>query len=209
MKLYDSIISSAAYRLRIGLALKGLHPDRFAVELIKDGGEHRDAAFLAINPQGLVPALALEDGRILTQSLAVLEYLEERYPEPPLLPRGSRERAQVRAIAQMICSDIHPLTSLRLVKRLETQFGADSSAILAWRQHWISIGFEAVEQMAGFDGHCFGGHTTLADVCLVPQVVSARRYNIDLSAFPRINKIADVCGSLPVFAMTHPDRAET
>lgn len=206
MKLYNYFRSSAAYRLRIALNLKGIKREEIEIDLYRaDGGAQHDQDYATKNPQKMVPALDV-DGAVLTQSMALLEYLEERFPEPPLLPRNVTARAHVRAIANAVACDIHPLTTVRVAKQLRMQFGADQTAIDRWLGQWIGSGFEALEHMIGEDGHCFGGVTTMADVCLVPQVVSARRIGVDLEAFPRICKVADVCGSLPAFAMAHPSR---
>jgi len=204
MKLFSYFKSSAAYRLRIALNIKGIEHEEVEIDLFRaDGGEQHSPDYAAKNPLKLVPALET-DGVVLAGSMAVLEFLEERYPEPPLLPRSQVARAQVRAIANAVVGDLHPLTTIRVTKQLQSQFGADPEAVQRWIAHWIQTGFGAVEQMIEDDGHCYGGITTLADVCLVPQVVTARRLGIDLSGFPRVCKVADVCGSLPAFARAHP-----
>ncbi|WP_137392328.1 maleylacetoacetate isomerase [Rhodoligotrophos defluvii] len=204
MRLYHFFRSSAAYRIRIALNLKGVEREQVPVDLL--AGEQSLPGYREANPQGMVPALDIGHGAPLTQSLAILEYLEERFPEPPMLPRSAEERARVRAMAQIVVSDIHPLVTLRVMRQLSEQFQASQAAVDAWLRHWMHEGFTALEQMIGDDGHCFGGRTTLADVCLVPQVVSARHFGVPLDPFPRVCKVADLCGSLPAFAMAHPSR---
>jgi maleylpyruvate isomerase len=176
------------------------------VHLLRDGGGQNSPEYVARNPQKLVPALQLDGGETLTQSLAIIEYLEEVYPEPALLPGDAVARARVRAIAQAVACDIHPLNNLRVLRYLRHRMGQDKKAIDAWYRHWIVTGFGAIEQMIGEDGYCAGGQVTLADVCLMPQIFNARRYDIDLAAWPRICRVEEVCGAIPAFAEAHPDR---
>ena len=204
MKLYGYFRSSAAYRVRIALNLKGVPHEQAFVHLTRDGGAQNSPGHLARNPQGLVPALELDNGDILTQSLAIIEYLDETYPEPPLLPQDVAARAQVRAIAQAVACDIHPLNNLRVLQYLRHAMGQGKEAVEDWYRHWVETGFGAIEKMIGDDGFCAGGRVTLADICLLPQIFNARRYDIDVAAWPRILKVEDTCGSLPAFADAHP-----
>ena len=204
--LYGYFRSSAAYRVRIALNLKGLAYDQALVNLVK--GEQRLDANLARNPQGLVPVLKTDDGTQLTQSLAICEYLEERYPEPPLLPIDPVDRARVRALAQLVACEIHPLNNLKVLKYLVHELKLDDDAKLAWYRHWITEGFTALEAMlareAGTGDFCHGDTPTLADLCLVPQVFNAERFECDLSDYPRIRRIAANCRALPAFAEAAP-----
>jgi maleylacetoacetate isomerase len=204
MKLYGYFRSSAAYRVRIALNLKAVQHEHAFVHLVRDGGGQHKPEFLARNPQALVPALELERGDVLTQSLAIIEYLDEAYPDPPLLPGDAVARAQARAIAQAVACDIHPLNNLRVLQYLRHQMGQDKEAVDAWYVHWVETGFAAIEQMIGADGFCIGNQATLADVCLMPQIFNARRYEVDLEAYPRIRRVEEVCGAIPAFAEAHP-----
>lgn len=207
MILHDYFRSSAAYRLRIALNLKGLAPERRFVHLLR--GEQRAPAFLALNPQGLVPVLEV-GGRRLTQSVAIIEYLDEKHPNPPLLPVGPEDRAWVRAIALAIACDIHPLNNTRVLGYLKNTLGLDQAARDDWYRHWIRLGFEAIEPQlaarAGEGPYCFGREPTLADICLVPQVANAGRVNLDLGPWPRIRGIDAACREHPAFAAAHPSR---
>lgn len=202
--LYDYFRSTAAYRVRIALNLKGLDYQQAAVNLLR--GEDAEAAYRAINPQGLVPALAV-DGGVLSQSLAICEYLEEIAPEPSLLPGDALQRAQIRALAQTVTCDIHPVNNLRILQYLTGPLGVDEAKKLAWYHHWIDEGFGAIElrlaQEAG--PFCFGNHVTLADLCLVPQVYNARRFELDLSPYPRIVAIERHCLGLDAFERARPE----
>ena len=204
MKLFGYFRSSAAYRVRIVLNLKGIDARHEYVHLVRDGGEHRKPEFLAVNPQGLLPALETDSGGILLQSLAILDYLEETHPEPPLLPSYPFDRAQVRALCQMVACEIHPLNNLRVMQYLKNELEHDQETVGTWYRHWVTTGFQAIEQVIGDDGYCFGGGVTLADACLLPQIYNARRFETDLSAFPRILKVEETCGSLPAFEQAHP-----
>lgn len=196
--------SGAAYRVRIALALKGLDFDQQGVDL--RAGAQRSGAFVALNPQGMVPALET-DGAVLTQSPAILEWVEETHPAPPLLPASPVARAHVRAMAALIGCDIHPLNNLRVGKALRETFGADQAAIDAWAARWIVPGFEALEALVARRGAgwCFGETPTLADCYLIPQIYSARRFNVALDAFPRLLAIDAVAARHPAFIAAHPD----
>jgi maleylacetoacetate isomerase len=204
LKLFDYPRSSAAYRVRIALALKGLTAESTQVHLLKGGGEQHMAAYLAINPQGLVPSVEI-DGGVLTQSLAIIEYLDERYPDPPLLPADAFERAQVRALALGIAADLHPLQNLRTGNALRKDFGAGDEQVLAWNRHWIELGLKAFQAMVRPGPYCWGTIVTIADVVLAPQMVNARRYGCDLAPLARLVEIDGALGELPAFARTAPD----
>ncbi|HSN20468.1 MAG TPA: maleylacetoacetate isomerase [Usitatibacter sp.] len=206
MLLYDYWRSSAAYRVRIALNLKGLQAEHRSVHLRR--GEQRGAAYREINPQALVPTLVVGERRI-AQSIAIIEYLEERHPLPPLLPPGAEDRAWVRSIALAIACDIHPLDNLRVLRYLEATLNADADARDAWYAHWIREGFDAIEKRLGerpASRFCFGDEPTLADVCLVPQVANARRVKLDLSPWPRIRSIDDACRALAAFDRARPEK---
>ena len=204
MRLYTYFRSSAAYRVRIALALKGLDYEPAFVNLLE--GEQRAAAYRAVSAQGLVPALE-DEANVLTQSLAIIEYLDERHPEPPLLPRDILGRARVRALALAIACDIHPLNNTRVLQYLEERLKLDREARLAWYRHWIAEGFEALERMLDHPAtgaFCHGDAPTLADVALVPQLANARRFGCELAPYPRITRIDAACGALPAFAQAAP-----
>ncbi|HKV97939.1 MAG TPA: maleylacetoacetate isomerase [Gammaproteobacteria bacterium] len=209
MELYTYFRSSAAYRVRIALNLKGLKADYRYVHLVKDGGQQHQPEYLALNPQGLVPAL-VDKGHVLTQSLAIIEYLDETHPQPPLLPKDAPGRARVRALAQIVASDIHPVNNQRILKYLEKEFRADEAARSKWYRHWIVEGFNALDKLLGSSPatgkFCHGDQPTLADICLVPQVFNARRFKIDLASFPAIERINATCLALAAFADAAPDR---
>jgi maleylpyruvate isomerase len=197
--------SGAAYRTRIALNLKNLAYETLPWDLRT--GAQRSEAYLALNPQGLVPALET-DGAILTQSLAILEYLDETHPEPPLMPRHPVARAHVRAMCAVITSDIHPLGNLRVLNALRQDYGADDAQVAAWVGRWITAGFDALEAMIALHGKgwAYGGSATLADCCLIPQVYGAERWKVDLSPWPRIRAVAERAAEHPAFAEAHPDR---
>ena len=206
MKLYTFWRSSAAYRARIALAWKGLAYETIAQHLLRQ--EHRSAGYTTLNPQGLVPALA--DGTTLIgQSLAIIEYLEETHPEPPLLPRDAAGRAQVRSMALAIACDIHPLGNLRVRNYIKGPLAQDEVTVDAWCRHWIEEGFRSLEELAArysrSGRHLYGASVTLADVCLVPQVYNARRFKCDLAAFPRLVAIDAALTALPAFAAARPE----
>lgn len=196
--------SGTSYRTRIALELKGLAYEQRGVDLRQ--GAQRSQAYLALNPQGLVPALEV-DGAVLTQSPAILEWLEETHPAPPLLPGDAVDRATVRAMAALVGCDIHPLNNLRVGKALRETFGADQAAVDAWAARWILPGFSALEAHVARhgEGWCFGAAPTLADCYLIPQIYSARRFNVDLDAFPRLLAIESAAAAHPAFVAAHPD----
>jgi maleylacetoacetate isomerase len=205
VKVYTYFRSSAAYRLRIALNLKGLSGDLVSIHLQKDGGQHRKPEYRAINPQMRVPALRLDSGEVLTQSLAIIEYLDEVDPQPPLLPRDPVERAKVRALALAIACDIHPLNNLAPLRYLKNELGQEQSKIDAWYHHWILEGFEALETMVRPGPYAFGSEVTLADVCLVPQIYNARRLKVPLDRFPKLVAIDAACAKLPAFEQARPE----
>lgn len=208
MELFTYFRSSAVYRVRIALNLKGLKPERRYVHLLKDGGEQHKPEYQAVNPQCLVPALA-DGGHILTQSLAIMEYLEETHPQPPLLPKDAAGRARVRALALAVACDIHPLNNTRVLKYLEKEFDADEAVRKRWIQHWIVEGFAALEKLLvgspATGKFCHGDMPGMADACLVPQVFNAKRFDTDMSAFPTIRRINAYCLSLNAFVDASPD----
>ena len=205
MKLYSFFRSGTSHRLRIALNLKGIATDYVAVDLRVD--EQQKVAFKAINPQGLVPALDTGD-QVMIQSPAIIEWLEEKHPTPALLPQGAEARAHVRALAAMVGCDIHPLNHRRVLQTLRKQFGADEAAINAWCGNWMSDGFDAYEALLAADTtrgrFSFGDTPTLADVYLIPQVESARRFNVDMARWPLINAIDQACGQLDAFKQAAP-----
>lgn len=208
LALYTYFRSSCSYRVRIALALKGLEFEPRPIHLLRDGGENWQPEYRRRNPQGLLPALA--DGqRILTQSLAIIEYLEERYPEPPLLPADVRDRARIRALAQIITCDIQPLNNLRVVDYLDRELGASEQQVQVWYRHWITEGFHAVEELLGRQRQtgmcCYGDLPTLADICLIPQVYNAMRFHCDLKVFPTARRIHEHCTALPAFQAAAPE----
>ncbi len=205
MKLHNYFRSSTSFRVRIALNMKGLDYQYRPVHLRK--GEQRGAAYLALNPQGGVPALELDDGRVLTQSMAILEYLDEAYPEPPLLPEDPIERARVRAIAFAIACDIHPLNNLRVLQRIR-KLGQDDEGVAAWFRHWVAVEFAALEQRLAGEPEtgrfCHGDRPGLADVCLAPQVVNGRRFDCDMAPYPTIRRIHEECMRIEAFGRAHP-----
>lgn len=208
MVLYGYAFSSASYRVRIALALKDLEAS--AVSLDLRAGEQRRAEFLSINPQGFVPTLVLDGGETLSQSAAIIEYLDEMHPQPRLVPDTALARARVRALTQLIICDVHPLNNLRVLKYLESALGADPTARESWYRHWVTQGFNALEQRLATDGgagrFCHGDAPTMADVCLVPQVFNARRFSVDLAPYPRIAAIDAACRALEPFQRAAPER---
>ncbi len=207
LQLYTYWRSSAAYRVRIALNFKGLSFESVPKHLLRDGGEQRKADYLALNPQGLIPALA-DGGFVIPQSLAICEYLEETHPEPPLLPGSPRDRAIVRGMALAVACDVHPLNNLPIQAYLRREFGADDAAVNRWVAHWIHRGFTALEAWVGREtgdgSQCYGSSVTLADVCLVPQMYNARRFRVDLAAYPRLCAVEAHLESLAAFAAAHP-----
>jgi maleylpyruvate isomerase len=208
LKLYTYWRSSASFRVRIALNLKGLAYESVPKHLLREGGEQHRADYLAINPQGLVPGLD-HDGAFVSQSLAICEYLEEIRPEPPLLPGSALERASIRAMALAIACDVHPLNNLRVLQYLRSELRQDEEAVNRWARHWITSGFAALEQLItrhSSDGrHCYGSGVTLADVFLLPQVFNARRVQTDLAPFPRLLAVAEHLLTLPAFAAARPE----
>jgi maleylpyruvate isomerase len=205
MKLHQFFRSGTSHRTRIALNLKGLPYENIAVDLRKNA--HQDAAFKALNPQGLVPALEV-DGQVLIQSVAIIEWLEERYPTPPLLPTNANDRAHVRALAAIVGCDIHPVNNKRILDTLRASFGADDAAINHWAGTWICAGFDALEALLQADktrgDFCFGNAPGLADIYLVSQVESSRRFKVDLTPYPAIRAIDATCSALPAFANAVP-----
>ena len=207
--LYTYYRSSAAYRVRIALNLKGMPYTAVPVHLVKDGGQHRSAAYRARNPQALVPAFELEDGTVLTQSLAIMEYLDEVQPEPALLPADAIGRARVRALAQAIACDLHPVNNLRVLQYLSQQLGISAEQKDAWYRHWVATGLQGLEVLLAdhpsTGRFCHGDTPTLADCCLVPQLYNARRFQCPLDAYPTIQRIAAACETLPAFQQAAPE----
>jgi maleylacetoacetate isomerase len=204
VKLYSYFRSSAAFRVRIALNLKGLAYDTVPIHLTKDGGKHKTADYRAVNPQMRVPALTLSSGETLVQSLAIIEYLDEAYPNPPLLPADAIARAQVRAVSQIIACDIHPLNNTAALNYLKNQLKHDQAAADAWYTSWVVAGFEAVEAMIRPGPYAFGSEVTVADLCLVPQVFNAKRFKIPLERFPKIVAADAACAMLPAFDKARP-----
>jgi maleylpyruvate isomerase len=208
MKLYTFFRSSASYRVRIALNLKGLEYEQAAIHLRRGGGEQLKPAYKAINPQALVPALQ-DNGQVYSQSLAIIEYLEERYPKPPLLPSDAADRALVRSMALLIACEVHPIQNLRVLNHLKNDHKLSDDDTIRWARHWINLGLSALEQMIisvpKKGEFCFGQTPTMADLCLVPQLGNARRFGVDLSAYPKLLAIEAACMSLPAFADAAPE----
>ena len=207
--LYSYWRSSAAYRVRIALNLKGIDYAIAPVHLVRDGGEQHRDDYRALNPLQLVPVL-LDGERVVRESLAIIEYLEEAYPATPrLLPHDVRERARMRSLAQMVACDIHPIGNLRVLQYLERELGADDAQRLAWSRHWIEVGFDAMEALLadnpGTGGFCGGDAPTIADCCLVPQVYNARRFGVVLDRYPTITRIDAACAGMDAFARAAPE----
>jgi len=206
VRLYGYFRSSAAYRVRIAVNLQGLTVEHTFVHL--RSGEQRTDDYLARNPQGLVPMLETDDGKRITQSLAIIEWLEETHPQPPLLPATADERARVRAIALSIAADIHPLNNTRVLQYLQRTIGVDDATRDAWNRHWCELGLSALDTQLGRESatgrFCHGDTPTLADVFLVPQLANARRVDIDVTTFPTLQRIEAACTALPAFAQAAP-----
>jgi len=209
VRLHGYWRSTAAWRVRLALELKGLAWSYQPVHLVRDGGEQRRPEFLDLNPQGLVPALEI-DGRVLTQSLAIIEYLEETRPQPALLPDDPAGRARVRSLAQLIASDLHPLNNLRVLQYLGGTLHAGEEALKAWYRHWVSMGLAALETRLAGEAEtgrfCHGDRPGLADCCLVPQLFNARRYDCPLEDFPALRRIESACMQLDAFRAAVPER---
>ncbi|AYF85792.1 maleylacetoacetate isomerase [Pseudomonas sp. JS3066] len=204
MDLYTYYRSTSSYRVRIALALKGLEARHIPVNLIQDGGQQHSPEYKALNPQGRVPSLRTDDGQVLTQSPAIIEYLEERHPQPALLPQGLEARASQRAVAAIIGCDIHPLHNVAVLNRLRG-LNVEEAEVMNWIRHWIAEGFSAVEALIGNEGFCFG-EPGLADVYLLPQVYAARRFELDLSHYPKIARVEGLALEHPAFIQAHPDQ---
>jgi maleylpyruvate isomerase len=208
LQLYSYFRSSAAYRVRIALELKGLPYSYVPVHLLKDGGAQHAPPYQRLNPTELVPTLVDHDGYALGQSLAIMEYLDETQPEPALLPRDALGRARVRALAQSVACEIHPLNNLRVLQYLERDLGVTEAARSDWYRHWITLGFTALERMLASTPatgrFCHGDSPGLADCCLIPQIANARRFDTSLEAFPTIRRIEAACLALPAFQKAAP-----
>lgn len=197
MKLYSYFRSSAAYRVRIALNLKAIDHELAIVNLLKS--EQLGEEYLATNPQGLLPALETDDG-VLAQSLAILEWLDETYPQSPLITGTAWQKSQIRNLSFAIACDIHPVNNLRVLKYLSNELGVDDEAKNKWYRHWIEVGFEKIELMLNENNdYCFGNQPTLADICLVPQAFNAIRFNVDMGAYPKIAAIYEHCNKLAAF----------
>jgi maleylacetoacetate isomerase len=205
MKLYSYFRSSAAFRARIALNLKGIDYETVPVHLTKDGGHNRRPEYRAVNPQMRIPALVADSGDVLIQSLAIIEYLEETHPQPPLLPKDPIARAKVRGLADIIACDIHPLNNVGPLRYLKQQMHQEQSAIDAWYHHWVIDGFEAYETLVQPGPYSCGDQVTLADVFLVPQVANARRLKVPLDKFPKIVGIDAACLKLQAFDRARPE----
>ena len=209
MKLYSFFRSSASYRVRIALNLKGIAYEQAPIHLRRGGGEQFGAAYRALNPQALVPTL--EDGRkILTQSLAIIEYLEEKQPQPALLPKDPADKALVRSMAMIVACEVHPIQNLRVLNYVKKEYNQTDEQVNRWAQHWIDLGLSALEEMLAAQPkrgkYCWGNAPTLADICLVPQVGNARRYGCDLSRYTNILAVEKNCAALPAFIDAAPDK---
>lgn len=204
MKLFTYFRSSAAYRVRIALNLKGIEYATEPVSLVE--GAHKEEDYLLLNPQGLVPALELDDGRVIAQSMAIMDYLEENFPQVSLLPSEEPARTRVRSIANAIACDIHPLNNLRILKYLKRELGHEQEQVDSWYAHWIQQGFNGIEQeLAQHAGlYCEGDNPSLADCCLLPQVYNARRFNVPLDNYPTILRIVEHCNRQQAFIDAHP-----
>lgn len=207
MKLYDYYRSTACYRVRIALNYKDISYETLPVHLTNNGGEQHLPDYLALNPQGLVPTLN-ENGHILSQSLAIMEYLEEICPTPAILPTTPLGRGLVRSVAMAIACDIHPINNLRVLQQLRQEFQASETQVNEWYHHWLQLGFDSVEaQLKRFprkQAVCYGSEITMADMCLIPQVYNAKRFNFPMSRYPLINEINEYCLSIDAFAQATP-----
>ena len=205
--LYGYFRSSAAFRARIALNLKGIKPELRFVHLLKDGGQQHTAAYKTLNPMELIPAL-VHDGHLITQSLAIMEYLDEIVPEPPLLPKDALGRARVRELSCVVACDIHPVNNLRVNQYLKAKFDADAETQVQWQRHWIETGFTALETMLSTSGQtglfCHGDAPTIADICLIPQCANARRVKLDIERWPTIARIEAHALKQPAFDAAHP-----
>ena len=207
IELYTYFRSSAAFRVRIALNLKDLDYQPHYVHLLKDGGQEKSTDYQQINPYKLVPSFK-DEGQVITQSLAAIEYIDEKYPEPRLLPQDAMQRAQIRSLALSIACDVHPLNNLRVVEYLTKYFAMNEDQKISWIQHWIGEGFSALETQLNrnqADNYCYGNQVTLADLCLIPQVYNARRFNCDMNDYPIISRIYERCMQLPAFQKASPE----
>jgi maleylacetoacetate isomerase len=209
VRLYTFFRSSTSYRLRIALAWKNLPYEPLYTSL--PGMKHKDPAYLKLNPQGLVPALVSDEGKVYSQSMAMIEWLDERYPEPPLMPRDPDEKWYVRAVSQIIACEMHPLNNTRVLKYLKTACGLDDARVNGeWYAHWIAEGFAGLEGLLALrklnGAFCLGDRITMADVCLVPQVFNAQRFDCDLKPYPTVTAIFERCMKLPAFSATQPSK---
>jgi maleylacetoacetate isomerase len=207
MKLYGYFRSSAAYRVRIALNLKGMAVEHVPVHLVKDGGQHRHEAHIARNPQGLVPALQLEDGSMITQSIAIMEYLDTVQPTPRLIPADALMAARIRAACQVIASEIHPLNNLRVLQYLRGPLAQSQEAVDRWIEHWMTHGgLDAIEALLPGHAFCFGDAPSMADCCLIPQLFNANRFKVSYAHFPKICRVEQSCASLRAFDLAQPAR---
>lgn len=206
MELYSYFRSTAAYRVRIALHLKKIDYRLTSVNLLKN--EQKSDGYLAVNPMGLIPALRLDDGTVLTQSTAILEWLEETFTDVPLLPADPLQRARIRAMTNSIACDIHPLNNLRVLKYLAGELGVSEDAKKAWYHHWIQLGFDALEQQMEHGAYAAGDSITMADVYLVPQVFNASRFDLAMDAYPKIMSVYQRCNEIAAFMNAHPDNQE-
>lgn len=215
LKLYDYFRSTASYRVRIALNLKGIDHECIPVHLVRDGGEQHLPAYRALNPQGLLPSVALEDKITLTQSLAIIDYLDETYPKPALLPQSPIARTEVKSLALLIACDIHPLNNLRVLNQLKSQFNASEEDITTWYHHWLKLGFDALEAKLALHHtkapalFCYNHAVSLADICLIPQVYNAKRFNFSLAPYPLISAIDAHCLTLDAFKKAAPENSST
>jgi maleylacetoacetate isomerase len=205
VKLYSYFRSSAAYRVRIALNLKGIGYETHSIHLVKDGGHNKRPEFRAVNPQMRVPVLVTTAGDVLIQSLAIIEYLDETHPQPPLLPKDPLARARVRALAELIACDIHPLNNISPLRYLKNTMAQQQSAIDEWYRHWVVTGFEALEELVTPGPFACGSEITMADLCLVPQVANARRLNVPLERFPKIVGVDRACLAIAAFDRARPE----
>jgi maleylacetoacetate isomerase len=205
MKLYSYFRSSAAFRVRVALNLKGVEYEIVPIHLIRDGGAHRTPAYRRVNPQMRVPALEVSPGQILIQSQAIIDYLDELYPDPPLLPPEPGLRARIRAVAQIIACDIHPLNNSGTLAYLRDPLGHGSGVINAWYAHWVREGFDAIEELIRPGPYAFGAQASLADVFLVPQVFNARRLKVPLDRYPKITEVDAACRRIAAFEHAAPE----
>jgi maleylacetoacetate isomerase len=215
MKLFDYYRSTTSYRVRIILNLKNISYERIPVHLTRDGGEQHLPAYRDINPQGLVPTLELheQDDKRITQSMAIMEYLEEKHPNPPLLPFGALARSHVRSLSNIIACDMHPLNNLRVMNQLRTEFNADDDMVSRWYHHWLKLGFDAFEaRLTQLNSEqpvfCYGDALSFADICLIPQVYNAERFGFSLEAYPYIQAINQHCKTLEAFEKAAPEACE-